>query len=201
MKNNAFTIIKIVVITIVLFFCGMFFFGHFTQEKHFKPSSMGDEVVVESVEPVIQQEPPKVVKTKKVGSTDLTCLAHNIFFEAGGEPIEGKIAVANVTMNRVKTNRFPNSVCGVVYARNETTCAFSWTCDDKEDNAPTRSASYMESLKIANLALKGLLQDITDGADHFHNEHVNPRWAKHMIATAQIGGHTFYRKKRAEDLE
>lgn len=199
MKNNAFTIIKIVFITIVLFFCGMFFFGQFTQEKHFKLSSMVDEVVVESVEPVIQQTPPKVVKTKKVVSTDLTCLTHNIFYEARGEPIEGKIAVANVTLNRVKANSFPNSVCDVVYARNKTTCAFSWTCDGKEDNAPTSSASYMESLKIANLALRGLLTDITDGADHFHAHYVNPAWARHMTVTTQIGNHIFYRKKKAGD--
>ncbi len=200
MKNNALTDIKIIFITIVLIFCGMFYFNKSNHSQHFNFSSMGDETVIEDVKPV-EPVPAPIVKSKKVATTDLSCLANNIFYEAGSESVEGKIAVANVTMNRVKTNNYPNSVCGVVYARNETTCAFSWTCDDKEDDVPKKSANYMESLKIANLALKGLLKDITDGADHFHADYVKPAWSRHMHATAQIGNHIFYRKKKADDLQ
>ena len=58
----------------------------------------------------------------------LYCLAKNVYFEAASEPFDGKVAVAMVTMNRVKHNDFPNDVCSVVYERNKRTCQFSWTC-------------------------------------------------------------------------
>lgn len=123
--------------------------------------------------------------------TELTCLANNIYFEAGGESTDGKIAVANVTMNRVSSGSFPGTVCGVVYARNTKHCAFSWTCDSRDDTPP-KNNNYLESLKIARMALKGVLHDITDGATHFHATHVRPRWANKMTPTTQIGGHIFY---------
>lgn len=169
-----------------------------TINTNHRPSFEADDEQVEQVA-VVEEKPAPVLKTKKVQTTDLNCLASNIYFEAGSEPIEGKIAVANVTLNRVKTRDYPNTVCGVVYARNEKHCAFSWTCDDKDDE-PKKSAMYSESMKIASLALKGLLHDITDGADHFHATYVKPQWTKHMTATTQIGGHVFYRKKKASDF-
>jgi spore germination cell wall hydrolase CwlJ-like protein len=143
------------------------------------------------------------VSEKKVGKKqikraphdELICLANNIYFEAGSEPIEGKIAVANVTLNRVESSNYPRTVCGVVYARNAIHCAFSWTCDDRDDNPP-KNENYNESLKIAALAIKGLLQDVTDGADHFHATHVRPKWSYKMVATTQIGGHIFYQSSR-----
>ena len=45
---------------------------------------------------------------------DAHCLAQNIYFEAGNQPLAGKIAVANVTLNRVEHDKFPNNVCDVV---------------------------------------------------------------------------------------
>ena len=50
-------------------------------------------------------------------SKDEDCLARNIYYEAGGEPEEGKVAVGIVTINRVKDGRFSNSICGVVNQR------------------------------------------------------------------------------------
>jgi len=50
-------------------------------------------------------------------SKDEDCLARNIYYEAGSEPEEGKVAVAIVTINRVKDNRFGNGICGVVNQR------------------------------------------------------------------------------------
>ena len=47
-------------------------------------------------------------------SEDLICLAENIYWEARNQSLEGKLAVAHVTINRVKSNKFPNNVCGVV---------------------------------------------------------------------------------------
>ena len=61
----------------------------------------------------------------------ITCLAENIYFEAGHEPIEGKIAVAHVTFNRVLAGNYADSICDVVYQKTKSTCQFSWYCDTK----------------------------------------------------------------------
>ena len=126
-------------------------------------------------------------------SNELQCMTNNIYFEALGEPKKGKIAVANVTMNRVKSEKYPNSVCGVVYHRGARACAFSWTCDGR-GNTPRRDAMYDESLQIARLALSGALRDVTDGSEFFHADYVNPRWGRHLTKTKKIGRHIFYKR-------
>jgi spore germination cell wall hydrolase CwlJ-like protein len=123
--------------------------------------------------------------------TPLECMARNIYFEAGIEDRKGKIAVANVTMNRLKSRHYPDSVCRVVYQRNRKSCAFSWTCDAKS-NRPPNNALYRESLQVARLALSGALRDVTGDADHYHADYVKPRWRKHDKLSARIGRHIFY---------
>ena len=55
-----------------------------------------------------------------VSSKDIDCLAKNIYYEAGSEPEEGKVAVAMVTINRVRDGRFGRSICSVVSQRTQT---------------------------------------------------------------------------------
>jgi hypothetical protein len=55
--------------------------------------------------------------TFKVTSKDEECLARNIYYEAGGEPEEGKAAVGIVTVNRVKDGAFGKTICAVVNQR------------------------------------------------------------------------------------
>jgi spore germination cell wall hydrolase CwlJ-like protein len=125
-------------------------------------------------------------------ASELACMARNIYFEAGIEGRKGKIAVANVTMNRVKSKHYPKSVCGVVFQRGKKACAFSWTCDAKS-NVPPRNALYRESEQVARLALSGALRDITGKADHYHATYVKPRWRKSSKKSARIGKHVFYK--------
>ena len=49
---------------------------------------------------------------------EVKCLAQNIYFEARDQKTKGQIAVALVTINRVESKRFPNSICKVVYQAN-----------------------------------------------------------------------------------
>ena len=95
-------------------------------------------------------------KSLVVDDKAVTCMAKNIFFEAAIESTAGKLAVAHVTLNRVDSKQFPNSVCEVVYegphytASNGTQypvrdrCQFSWYCDGKGDDPRegSRSVSY-----------------------------------------------------------
>ena len=63
------------------------------------------------------------VRTEARRAAELRCLAENVYYESRGEPLVGQYAVAEVTMNRVASPEFPDSVCAVVRAKG----AFSWT--------------------------------------------------------------------------
>jgi spore germination cell wall hydrolase CwlJ-like protein len=56
------------------------------------------------------------------------CLAENIYYESRGESLEGQIAVAKVTLNRLDEG-YARTVCGVVKQRNPNGCQFSWVCN------------------------------------------------------------------------
>lgn len=120
------------------------------------------------------------------------CLAKNIYYESGTESYEGKLAVAQVTMNRVNSGMFASDVCSVVYQRTDRTCQFSWTCMKVSD---TRD-KYMweESLLVAKKALtQPYLHDTIakSNALYYHAVYVNPGWKKNKVVT-KIGNHIFY---------
>ena len=135
---------------------------------------------------------------------DTFCLAQNIYFEAGNQPLAGKIAVAHVVLNRLEHKSYPNNVCGVVYQaklreswagnmipiRNQ--CQFSWYCDGKSDE-PLDTKTWLEVLRIARDIQDGAWADITEGATHYHPTRVNPYWADSLNETVVINEHIFYK--------
>lgn len=127
----------------------------------------------------------------------LACMAKNIYFEAGHEPFQGKIAVAVITMNRVKHRAFPDNVCDVVYERNKRVCQFSWTCEKKKSKI--NQAKFMESIEAARLVMQGRAHiDILDDALYYHADYVNPQWNKRKVA--KIGRHIFYEPRNKHKL-
>ncbi len=125
----------------------------------------------------------------------LRCLALNIYWEARSEPLDGQIAVAAVTLNRVRDARFPNEVCDVVYQGGETRrhrCQFSWWCDGKKDE-PLEAAAWQRANVLARLAKADVLSDPTDGALWYHADYVDPFWAHSKEKLTKIGRHIFYR--------
>lgn len=114
------------------------------------------------------------------------CLALNIYYEANVEPIEGKYAVAHVTMNRVEHRLYPDNVCRVVYEPYQ----FSWTLTPQK---PPTGPGWKEAKRIAKVVLKGWSPDVSKGATHYHNDTVNPKWAKQKYKVKTIGKHTFYK--------
>jgi spore germination cell wall hydrolase CwlJ-like protein len=129
---------------------------------------------------------------------DLECLALNIYREGGYEPIEGRIAIAQVTLNRVASPEFPNDICGVVYQKNKVVskvvCQFSWYCDTAHRNRPINEKAYQESYEVAKkVYLEGFRLDGLKDALYYHADYVNPRWKLERIN--QIGTHIFYRPK------
>ncbi len=130
-------------------------------------------------------------------SDDLTCLAQNIYFEARSEPLEGKLAVAHVVMNRVASRYFPETVCDVVRDGTDEIlhkCQFSWYCDGKKD-VVTDKAAWSESLALANQVYWGHVNDNSGGALWYHADYVKPFWRKAFERGPKIGRHIFYSRK------
>ena len=101
------------------------------------------------------------------------------------------LAVGSVVLNRVEDERFPDSVCGVVYqGGKKPPCQFSWWCDGKGDR-PTSGALWVSSLGLAEELLTARLQDPTGGALFFHSTSIQPSWRRER--TTRIGNHVFYR--------
>lgn len=119
----------------------------------------------------------------------LQCLAENIYYEAGVEDLAGKYAVATVTLNRVKTGRWGNTVCGVVYAQKNGVCQFSWVCE--KHSKPT-GKQWKLSLKVAKAALAGRTHGPVAKALFYHADYVKPYWADKKKKVAVIGRHVFY---------
>lgn len=128
-------------------------------------------------------------------SSELECLALNIYWEARSEPIEGQLGVAHVTLNRVADPDYPDSVCDVVFQGVETRrgqCQFSWWCDGRSDK-PTEPRAWETSLERALEVLKGKSDDPTGGALYFHRDKNSPRWSVKKQRTARIGKHLYYK--------
>ena len=124
---------------------------------------------------------------------EVECLARNIYFEAGSESTDGKIAVAEVTMNRVKEG-YARTVCAVVKQKRNGICQFSWVCQDK--NTIRSREEYTESLKIAeNILISQKKYSTMNGATYFHADYVKPAWASTKDFVRKIGRHLFYREE------
>lgn len=122
---------------------------------------------------------------------EVECLARNIYFEAATEPHAGKIAVAEVTLNRVK-HGFARTVCGVVQQKNNGTCQFSWVCAPKK--AITMPVQWKESREIAeNILISQKRYSTMNGAMFFHADYVEPTWTQTKEFVRKVGRHLFYK--------
>ena len=176
-------------------------FDNFHQVKMKIVESVGDTDYYQTPEPKI-----------KYSSADANCLAKNIYFEAGVESTAGKLAVANVTINRKLNANYPDTICGVVqegihYYNAEleenvpvkNRCQFSWYCDGRLD-VPNEGRTWESAQTLAVRILEShhdkKLLDITDGATHYHASWMKkfPKWSYHKKVMASIDRHIFYRK-------
>ena len=147
----------------------------------------------------------KLAKYEPLGSSQITtamrerqlgCLSKNIYYEAGSEPFEGKVAVAQVTMNRVKSGQFPEDICQTIYQKNivyeKVICQFSWTCDRNSGMRPPDNANYKESQEVAKkVLLEEFRLPVLKDAMYFHGDYINPGWKREKVA--KIGRHIFYK--------
>lgn len=137
--------------------------------------------------------------TAEFRDRQLNCLAKNIYYEAGGEPFEGKVAVAQVTLNRVASSRFPDDVCKVIYQKNvfyeKVVCQFSWYCEGNHKMKPVHKPLWRESEEVAKkVLLEGFRLPSLKNALYYHADYVNPGWKHPKIE--QIGHHIFYGERK-----
>lgn len=118
----------------------------------------------------------------------LFCLATNVYFEARSEDIEGQRAIAEVTLNRVSSDKYPNNICDVVWQRKQ----FSWTHDGKSDY-PRDFEAWLKAIEVAYEVMNRKTKSkLGPKVHHYHSKKVNPSWAKTMKPIAKIGNHIFY---------
>jgi N-acetylmuramoyl-L-alanine amidase len=138
----------------------------------------------------------EVVSEQADPDRELECLALNVYFEARGEPLAGKYAVAAVTLNRVAHPNFPESICDVVrqgVQLGHHRCQFSWACDRNGDR-PRDAVAWEHSKEVAYGALYRDEPDPTAGALYFHTTRVHPSWSRTMVKVGRIGAHYYYRE-------
>jgi spore germination cell wall hydrolase CwlJ-like protein len=141
--------------------------------------------------------------TAGVRERQLQCLAQNIYYEAGSEPFEGKAAVAQVTINRADSGKFPSDICKVVYQKNivydRVLCQFSWYCEGKGGVKPKNNVAYEQSMEAAKkVLLEGFRLPSLTTAMYYHADYVNPGWNKEKVA--KVGRHIFYSDKPGKKL-
>ena len=143
------------------------------------------------------------------------CLAEALFFEAGNQPLIGMIAVGEVIINRIKSEKYPDTVCDVVHEgpisswhykelgkkvpiKNK--CQFSYYCDGKsEDIDEYKRTDTYQKVTRAVIYIMDILNTgkskirIVDGSTHYHADYVSPEWSKHLHRIVQIEDHIFYK--------
>lgn len=126
---------------------------------------------------------------------EVTALALNMYFEARGDgnsDVEKAMAmqmVGEVTLNRVRSENYPDSICEVVYQESQ----FSWTT--RRDKTPREIESWIIAVEIAESLVNGSADYFDNGATHFINPEVlgyTPRWARRLELVGRVGSHVFY---------
>lgn len=121
-------------------------------------------------------------------------LARTAWGEARGEGRTGMIAVINVVINRVKSRKWPNDIMSVCQQALQFSC---WNANDpnrsKLISVTMANPTFLMAMELAQSAIKGELADITNGANHYHEQSIMPFWAKGRSPVATIGRHRFYK--------
>ena len=157
---------------------------------------------------------PSITTSADEESPEFICLVENIYFESKGESMRGKIAVGVFTLNRLKYERYPKTICEVVkqgpvreswktrqdpnltadqrqYNPVRHRCQFSWWCDGYKERIKY-DENWIDSVRAAKSALTGKYDDLVGEATHYHAVYVTPEWANRLRFIVQIDNHKFY---------
>jgi len=166
------------------------------------------KITVTELDPIVVIPEPELFHYPP--AEDIYCMTKNIYFEAGNQTKEGMEAVAQVVLNRVESQSYPNTVCEVIYQAQlsrwhlENTgkevplrhkCQFSWYCDGKPDEMDYSSSTWIKAMDVAWHVLMGEHTNLVGSSTHYHANYVDPYWNKSLKRVATIDSHIFYQKK------
>lgn len=131
---------------------------------------------------------------------EVQCLAMNIYWEGRLEPEDGQTAIGLVTINRLKTQQYADSICKVVYQKNRNkrhkwVAQFSWVTKVKNKtvhNIPEWEQCLALAKRLLADAKLNNIADFTGGATYYHTIFVHPNWPV-MENVGQHGLHIFFR--------
>jgi Cell wall hydrolyses involved in spore germination len=138
----------------------------------------------------------ETVNSKYAGITreEVRMLERIVEAEASGEDLQGKILVANVILNRVKSGTFPDNIKGVIFQKSKGTYQFSPIADERYWSVKISASTE----KAVEKALDGV--DYSDGALYFiarkrTNTHSAAWFDNHLRRLFKHGGHEFYKNR------
>lgn len=150
--------------------------------------------VAEIKQVILARDTVKIRFNKK----DVECLARNIYYEAGVEDMTGKIAVGNITVNRVKTRYWGTRICDVVYSKDQ----FSWTKERRRAWVALKGRAWADSQAAAEAVLKqGIVVKQLDKALFYHADYVRPSWRDNSKKVMKVGRHIFYTQAKDTNIK
>jgi spore germination cell wall hydrolase CwlJ-like protein len=153
-----------------------------------KGSAMRPALALAAVLAAFFATAPSAAADEAPSDRSLACLAEAVYYEARGEPIQGRAAVAYVVLNRAESGKFPETPCAVVAEG----CQFSYRCDGRPEALAVR-ADRDAAFATAKAVLTGTVADPTNGALFFHASRIRPGWFETRARVGKIGNHVFYR--------
>lgn len=135
----------------------------------------------------------------ETANSERGCLAQAIYHEARGETALGQLAVANVIVNRARSGKFPDSLCGVIYQnanKGRNRCQFTFACDGSNEQPGERTA-WVRSQELAKkvyaeYATGKEIGAVPDSALYYHTRAVAPSWSHTFSRVAAVDSHIFY---------
>ena len=209
-------VFKIMAVSLNAVMAAFFAFFMFSLIEEGKAGNMAGAETLVSYELIEEGE---TLHPKLIGNDEQAmCMALNIYYESRSDNLAGQYAVADVVLNRMHDDRYPNTVCEVtqqgptkeswktkqdpelpdeerVFNPIRHKCQFSWYCDGKSDD-PKDETGWVQAQYVAGAILySDKYRGITEGATHYHATYVKPRWAndRGMNHIGRIGAHIFYR--------
>ena len=181
------TIIKTSIATAAISLLGFYIYQNEARLKQVEKVTTQTAVVVQEIKSILVQDATNISYTDE----DKECMAKNIFYEAGVESNLGKVAVGHVTINRLKTKRWGDSICSVVYAKKQ----FSWTICKRKRAATPSGPLWRESQIAADMVLTGTRVRKLEKSLFYHTDYIKtPKWVDAKAKADKIDQHIFYTK-------
>jgi spore germination cell wall hydrolase CwlJ-like protein len=142
--------------------------------------------------PVVPASLDQLVEANMTGApldAEGKCLATAVYFEAMGESLHGQLAVANVVINRSRSDLYPSSWCKVVKQKAQ----FSFVRSGRFPRINVHGEEWRKAQAIARVAAANLMTAIPSDVMWYHADYVAPKWRLGLNKVEKIGAHIFYR--------